>query len=58
MCSGVMLRGRLVSLTAGMGVKKVLVVSGHSSARKSGLLDRVLVSIVSAGVEAVEPYRY
>lgn len=57
MCSGVMLRGRLV-VTAGMGVKKVLVVSGHSSARKSGLLDRVLVSIVSAGVEAVEPDRY
>lgn len=41
-------------LTAAMGVKKVLVVSGHSSARKSGLLDKVLVSIVAAGVEAVE----
>lgn len=46
--------GQVGELTAGMGVKKVLVVSGHSSARKSGLLDRVIVSIVSAGVEAVE----
>lgn len=41
-------------LTAAMGVKKVLVVSGHSSARKSGLLDKVLVSIVAAGVRTVE----
>lgn len=41
-------------LTASLGVRKVLVVSGHSSARKSGLLDKVLVSIVAAGVETVE----
>lgn len=42
------------ALTAQMGVKKVLVVSGHSSARKSGLLDKVLVSIASAGVATLE----
>lgn len=41
-------------LTASLGVKKVLVVSGHSSARKSGLLDKVLVSIAAAGVETLE----
>ncbi|MDE6198294.1 MAG: iron-containing alcohol dehydrogenase, partial [Muribaculaceae bacterium] len=41
-------------LTAAMGVKKVLVVSGHGSARRSGLLDRVLVSICAAGVRTLE----
>jgi len=41
-------------LTAAMGVKKVLVVSGHSSARRSGLLDRVLASIGAAGVVTLE----
>lgn len=41
-------------LTAAMGVKKVLVVSGHSSARRSGLLDRVLASIRDAGVATLE----
>lgn len=41
-------------LTAAMGVKKVLVVSGHSSARKSGLLDRVLASIQESGVSTIE----
>lgn len=41
-------------LTAAMGVKKVLVVSGHSSARKSGLLDSVLTSIQDSGVMTLE----
>lgn len=41
-------------LTAAMGVKKVLVVSGHGSARRSGLLDRVLVSVAAAGVKTLE----
>lgn len=41
-------------LTAGMGVKKVLVVSGHASARKSGLLDKVLTALCAAGIETLE----
>lgn len=41
-------------LTVAMGVKKVLVVSGHGSARRSGLLDRVLASIGAAGVATLE----
>lgn len=41
-------------LTAAFGVNKVMVVSGHASARKSGLLDRVIKSINDAGVATVE----
>lgn len=40
--------------TASLGVKKVLVVSGHSSARKSGLLDRVFASLETAGISYAE----
>ncbi|MDE7394445.1 MAG: iron-containing alcohol dehydrogenase [Muribaculaceae bacterium] len=39
---------------AAIGCKKVLLVSGHSSARRSGLLDRVEASLRDAGVEWVE----
>lgn len=39
---------------AAMGCKKVMVVSGKGSARRSGLLDRVLESLKSAGVGYVE----
>lgn len=34
--------------------KKVLVVSGGSSAKKSGLLDRVMASLNAAGIDTVE----
>lgn len=40
--------------TAAMGCRKVMVVSGHISARKSGLIDRVLASLTEAGIEYVE----
>lgn len=39
---------------AAMGCKKVMVVSGKGSARRSGLLDRVLKSLSEAGVEYIE----
>lgn len=41
-------------LTAAMGCKHVLLVSGHSSARKSGLLDRVKNSLSQSGIEFTE----
>jgi len=41
------------ALTAGMGCRKVLVVAGGGSARRSGLLDRVETSLKNAGVEWV-----
>lgn len=36
------------------GMKRVLVVYGHSSARRSGLLDRTFASLKDAGIEWVE----
>ncbi len=36
------------------GCRKVMVVSGHQSARRSGLLDRVLDSLRKEGIEYVE----
>ena len=42
------------TLTAGMGCRKVLMVYGGGSARRSGLLDRVEASLREAGVEWVE----
>lgn len=42
------------ALTAAMGCKKVLMVSGGSSARRSGLLDRLMQSLREASVEWVE----
>lgn len=39
---------------AAMGCKKVMVVSGSQSARRSGLLDRVFASLKDASVEWVE----
>ena len=43
--------GRMMAST---GCRKVLVVSGGSSARKSGLLGRVFDSLAGAGIEYVE----
>lgn len=43
--------GRMMAST---GCRKVLVVSGGSSARKSGLLGRVFDSLAEAGIEYVE----
>lgn len=40
--------------TASMGCKKVLLVSGMNSARKSGLIDRVIASLTEAGIGFVE----
>ena len=42
------------TLTAAMGCRKVLVVYGGGSARRSGLLDRVTASLSEAGVEWIE----
>ena len=36
------------------GMKRVLVVYGHSSARRSGLLDRTFASLKEAGIEWLE----
>ncbi|MDO5396040.1 MAG: iron-containing alcohol dehydrogenase, partial [Bacteroidales bacterium] len=36
------------------GMKRVLVVYGHSSARRSGLLDRTFASLKDAGIEWLE----
>lgn len=36
------------------GMTNVLVVYGHGSARRSGLLDRVIDSLVAAGIEVTE----
>ncbi|MDE5940747.1 MAG: iron-containing alcohol dehydrogenase [Muribaculaceae bacterium] len=41
-------------LTAEMGVRKVRMVSGGGSARRSGLIDRVESSLKEAGIEWVE----
>lgn len=41
-------------LTAGLGCRKVMVVYGGGSARRSGLLDRVEASLRDSGVEFVE----
>lgn len=42
------------AMTAAMPARKVLVVSGHGSARRSGLLDSVYQSLTAAGVEYLE----
>lgn len=42
------------ALAAAMGCRKVLVVSGGSSARRSGLLGRVLDSLREAGIATAE----
>lgn len=42
------------TLTASLGCRKVMVVSGHSSARRSGVLGRVLRSLADAGIGWVE----
>ncbi len=39
---------------AALGLHHVMVVSGHSSARRSGLLDRVLNSLSQAGIKYTE----
>ncbi|MDE7135776.1 MAG: iron-containing alcohol dehydrogenase, partial [Muribaculaceae bacterium] len=39
---------------AAMGCKKVMVVSGKGSARRSGLLDRVLNSLKAEGIDYIE----
>lgn len=41
-------------LTAETGCRRVMIVSGGSSARKSGLLDRVTASLDEAGISYVE----
>lgn len=41
-------------LTADMGCRKVMIVSGGNSARRSGLLDRVKESLREAAIEWVE----
>lgn len=41
-------------LTLAMGCRKVMLVSGHGSARRSGLLDRVERSLAAAGIEWTE----
>lgn len=41
-------------LTAQTGCRRVMIVSGGSSARKSGLLDRVTASLDEAGISYVE----
>lgn len=41
-------------LTAETGCRRVMIVSGGSSARKSGLLDRVTASLDEAGISHVE----
>lgn len=41
-------------LMAATGCRKVMVVSGGMSARRSGLLDKVFSSLVEAGVEYIE----
>lgn len=41
-------------LTAETGCRRVMIVSGGSSARKSGLLDRVAASLDEAGISHVE----
>lgn len=41
-------------LTAGTGCRKVMIVYGGQSARKSGLLDRVKASLTDAGIEFIE----
>lgn len=42
------------NLMAATGCRKVMVVSGGMSARRSGLLDRVFASLDAAGIEYVE----
>lgn len=37
-----------------LGINKVLVVSGHSSARRSGVIDRVTASLDAAGIRWME----
>lgn len=41
-------------MTLSLGCRKVMVVSGHSSARRSGLIGRVLASLKAAGIDYVE----
>lgn len=46
--------GQTGTLTAGMGCRKVLIVSGGGSARRSGLLGRVEESLHAAGIATLE----